>query len=140
MRKLLVVTAILLFAGIAFGQTLKKGSLVGVHHTNNVVLNEGVTMDEFIEFNLQKYIPAYEKAFPGIKVFILEGDRGEEENNLGFLFFCESVKVRDEYWPEKEVTSEKANAGLQEHLQPLEEAYQKLVKSSTSGHTDWKIL
>lgn len=140
MRKLLVITALLLFAGIAFGQTLKKGSLVGVHHMNNVVLNEGVTMDECIEFYMQKYVPAYEKAFPGVKVFILEGDRGEEENNLGMIFFCESVKIRDEYWPEKDVTSEKANAGLQEYLMPLQEEFQKLVKSSTSGHTDWKIL
>ena len=139
MKKLFVVTALLLFAGFAFGQTLKKGCVIGVHH-GTFVLQDGKTMDDLIEFNLKKYIPAFEKALPGVKLFMMKGNRGEEANNLGFIYYCESVKVRDEYWPEKDVTSIKANAALQEHLGPLQEEMQKIIKSSSTGHTDWTIL
>jgi hypothetical protein len=140
MKRLMIVTAFLLFAGITFGQTLKKGCVIGVHHMTNIVFAEGATMDDLIEFNEQKYIPAFEKALPGVKVFSLKGNRGEEEDNIGILFYCESVKVRDQYWPEKDVTSEKANAALEEHLGPVMVEYDKIVKSMSSGHTDWTIL
>ena len=91
----MIVTAFLLFAGIAFGQTLKKGCVLGVHHINDVVLAEGTTMEDLIDFNLNKYVPAFEKALPGIRLFLIEGIRGEEVNSYGFLFYCESVEVRD---------------------------------------------
>jgi hypothetical protein len=140
MKKLLVVTVLLLFVGIAIGQTLKKGCVLGVHHITNIVLAEGATMDDFIEFNLQTYIPAFEKALPGVKLFLVEGNRGEEQDNFGLLFYCESVKVRDQYWPEKDVTSEKANAALEIHLGPVMEEFDKIVTSTSSGQTDWTIL
>ena len=140
MKRLMIVTTFLLFAGIAFGQTLTKGCVIGVHHMPDIVLAEGATMDDFIEFNLQKYIPAFEKALPGVKVFLVKGNRGEEEDNLGMIYYCESVKVRDQYWPEKDVTSEKANAALETHVAPVMEEYDKIVKSMSSGHTDWTLL
>ena len=140
MKRLLIVTAFLLFAGIASGQTLKKGCIIGVHHMTDIVFAEGATMDDLLEFNLQKYIPAFEKALPGVKLFMLEGTRGEEENNFGFLYYCESVEIRDQYWPEMDVISEKANAALEEHLGPLMEELDKIITSTSSGHTDWTIL
>ena len=139
MKRLMIITALLLFAGIAFGQTLKKGCILGVHHVTNIVLAEGATMDDYIEFLNQKMKPAYEKALPGVKLFILKGSRGEEENNLGFLYYLESEQVRDEYWPEMGAPSEKASAAMQENLMPLQEEMQKIIVSSESGHTDWVV-
>ena len=61
MRKLLVITALLLFAGIAFGQTLQKGNLIGVH-VITFDLKPGVTVDQVIDFFDEKNKPAWENA------------------------------------------------------------------------------
>ena len=45
MKKLLIVTAFLQFAGIAFGQTLKKGGVIAIHKMD-VTLAAGVTLEQ----------------------------------------------------------------------------------------------
>jgi len=136
MRKLLFVTALLLFAGIAFGQTLQKGSFLGLHHAT-VTLNEGVTMEEFVDFNINKMIPAVEKSFEGLKMFLLKGDRGEKANEIAFLWFFDSLKDRDVYFTPDGQLTEKGLAA-QEKLQPLMEEGEKLG-SYTTTYTDWEV-
>ena len=75
MRKLLVITALLLFAGVAFGQTLTKGSVIGVHNYN-ITLQPDVTMNQFMEFWTNNVIPEFEKVWPGGKDLVMMGDRG----------------------------------------------------------------
>ena len=66
------MTALLLFAGIAFGQTLPKGSVIGLH-TSVVTLNPGVTLDHYMDFMNNKLFPEFEKHFPGIKLYLVKG-------------------------------------------------------------------
>jgi hypothetical protein len=136
MKKLLVVTAIFLFAGTAFGQTLQKGSVLGVHHAT-ITLNEGVTMKDFIDFSINKMFPAVEKSFEGVKMLLLKGDRGENANEIGFLWYFDSLKDRDVYFTPEGQLTEKGLAA-QEKLQPLMEEGAKLG-SYTTTHTDWII-
>ena len=60
MKKLFIITALLLFAGLAFGQTLQKGSLIGVHLVK-VELKTGTTMDQYIKFFNENTKPAWKK-------------------------------------------------------------------------------
>ena len=94
MRKLLVITALLLFAGIAFGQTLKKGNLIGVH-VMSVELKPGATMDQFIDFSNKKMIPAWEKSQEGVKIFLMKGIRGEQKNEFGWIVQFSDEATRD---------------------------------------------
>ena len=49
MKKLIIAVAFILFAGVAFGQTLQKGSVLALR-TDAPTLNPGVTMDQYEEF------------------------------------------------------------------------------------------
>lgn len=66
-EKLFVITALLIFAGIASGQTLKKGSIVSISYYE-VILQPDVTMNQYLEFLNTKYKAAFEKAFPGVTI------------------------------------------------------------------------
>ena len=52
MKKIIVVAALILFTGITFGQKLKKGNVIGTHVVT-IELNPGVTMDQFLDFQLK---------------------------------------------------------------------------------------
>jgi len=137
MKKLIFTAAItLLSLGISFGQSLQKGNVLGLH-VITVTLKPGVTMEQYIDFYLEKYMPEAEKNFPGIKGYIIKGVRGENENKFGIVFSFKSVEVRDKYFPEPDKMSELANAGFQK-LQPLTDELDKLG-SYTSVYTDWVI-
>ena len=137
MKKLIIAIAFILFAGVAFGQTLKQGCLLGVHNLD-LTLKPGVTVEELIDFYTDKFIPEFEKAFPGVKIYLLKGLRGENEDGYGLVYYLESVEVRDKYWPEKDVNSELAKAAY-EKLTPALEKLNKLA-TGLSVHTDWVVL
>ncbi len=110
MKKFSVFTVLLFLACFAFGQSLQKGNLVGVHHYT-LTPKEGYTLKQVVKFYVEEYCPAYSKAFPGIDVYFTEVNRGEFKGQFGMLFLCESKAVRDKYWPEKDVSSDLAEAG-----------------------------
>ena len=136
MRRSLVIIVLILIAGVTFGQTLQKGNLIGVHSLT-ITLQPDVTMDQYMDFFTNKYIPKYQESFPGLKLQVLKGDRGENENNLGLLFLFESVEARDKYWPTMDGPSELAEQGFVK-LTPMWEELAKLG-TWTSVHTDWVV-
>lgn len=136
MRKLLVITALLLLVGVTFGQTLQKGSLLGMHHAT-ITLNPGVTMDQYIDFMHVKMIPAVEKQFSGVKFFVLKGERGENINEIAFLWYFKTVKDRDAYFTAEGELSEKGMAAQVQLLPLLEEGGK--MGTYTTTHTDWII-
>ncbi len=138
MRKLLVITALTLFAGIAFGQTLKKGVVLGTH-AMTVTLNPDVTMNQYLDFFNNKFKPEFEKHYPGMKIFILKGTRGENEFGYGLLYWIESIEVRDKYWPEPDEASDIGRAA-REKMQPIIDEWRKMEVSFSTEYTDWVIL
>jgi len=86
-----------LFIGVAFGQTVQKGSIVGVH-TSTVTLNSGVTLDQYLDFYTNRFIPEFEKHFPGVKLFLVKGLNREVKGEYGSIFIVESKKVYNKYW------------------------------------------
>jgi len=137
MKKLLVITGLLLIAGIAFGQTLKKGNLIGVH-TMNVELKAGATMDQFVAFCVTKYIPESEKIYKGMKLFIIKGVRGEHSKSLGFIVHFPDEASRDQYY-NKDGTSTELGNKLSEEMAPILTEMEKIATFS-SEYTDWLVL
>ena len=137
MRKLLVITALLLFVGIAFGQTLKKGNLIGVH-VMSIELKPGATMDQYIDFFNEKTKPAWEKTYVGMQIFIMEGIRGEHMNEIGLIFQFTDEAARDQ--------SYNADGSLTEFGQKVQEKMAPIVVEAekigtwTFKYTDWLVL
>jgi hypothetical protein len=136
MKKLGLITTMILLTGIIFGQTIQKGNLLGIH-TSQPVLNEGVTMAQFEAFVKDKVIPAYEKNFPGAKCFILKSVRGECKNCVNFLYYFPSESIRGKYFNEGGYT-ELGQKGMNS-MKPVMDELAKMEKTTTDLYTDWLI-
>ena len=136
MKKLFIITALLLFAGLAFGQTLKKGAVVVVN-TWEVTLQPDATMNQFLDI-AKKYAAAFEQAYPGTKMFVMKGDRGEYKYKVCTLIFFDSVELRDKYWPTEDENGPFDEAAT-EIFAPVMEEGSKIVIDSQSESTDWLI-
>ena len=136
MKKLIIAAAFILLAGVAFGQTLDKGKVIGYVHIS-VELNEEINMDQFMDFIIKDYVHEYEKSYKGVKVVIMKADRGEHLNQLGWISVFESLEARNKYWPrEGEPSEEGKTAG--EKMQPMIDKMQSFG-TVTPGWTDWII-
>ena len=136
MKKVLVFTALLLFAGIAFGQTLKKGNLIGVHVVT-VELKPDVTMEQYIKFLSEKYIPEFEKLYEGYHLFTMKGIRGENKGSIGFLFQLKDEATRNLYNNDDGSPTDLGNQ-LWEKFKPVFSEMEKLG-TWASDYTDWVI-
>jgi len=118
-------------------QNLQKGNLFGVH-VINITLAPNATMEKFLDFYINKFIPEYEKNFPGVKLYVIKGIRGENENKFGLLYVLKSTEVRDKYWPQKDVNSPVYQEGMKK-LEPLVSERKNLATWTEVSQTDWII-
>jgi len=121
-------------------QTLKKGAVVCVN-TYTFTLNPDVTMNQFLDFYVNKYIPEFEKNYPGVKSYLLWGDRGEKKNQIGTIDVYESVAVRDKYYPiENDTTMTEAVKLANEKMKVInQESGKFFIGDGTRTYTDWII-
>lgn len=127
---------VMLSAGSLFGQSLEKGNLIGIH-TVTVNLDPDVTMNQYKNFMLTKWIPAFEKNVPEMKVYLMQAKRGANENSLGFMFIFKSDEDRNKYWNADNTPTELQRAA-NEKMQAITEEGNKLGRWS-SVYTDWVI-
>jgi len=138
MKKLILTTAfIFLLVGVTFGQSLQKGNLIGTH-VSTIDLKPDVTMEQFQEFVISKFIPEMEKHSPGWKGYLVKGIRGENENSIGMIWVIKSEEHRDKYFNEDGSYNELGKA-RREKLNPVIEEFEKLG-TYTFTFTDWLIL
>ena len=130
MKKVIIAVAFILFAGVAFGQTIQKGSVLAMH-INTATLNPDVTMNQYQDFMMNKFAPEFEKLFPGTKVFILKADRGKQKGETAMLIFVESVEVRDKLFGAED-------AGMEGTMVPLMEELGKYATIS-NNYSDWVV-
>jgi hypothetical protein len=136
MRKLLVITALILFAGIAFGQTLQKGAILYIsNHT--VELKPGVSLDQYMDAFLNKYIPEMEKLFPDTKSSIMKKGYGEMASDYMLVWFFPSEAVRDKYITPGFVIKDKAKA---EKAFKLGEILDEYGADHGTGSNEWIVL
>ena len=136
MKKLIIAAAFFLLTGVAFGQTVQKGTIVGVH-TSTVTLNPGVTLDQYLDYFTNRFIPEFEKNFPGVKLFLVKGLNREVKGEYGKIFIVESKKVYNKYWNDDGSYTDVTTA-IVEKVQPLLDEGNKLG-TTTDVITDWVI-
>ena len=136
MKKLIVLIAAVVFAGIAFGQKLKKGNVIGTHIVT-IELNPGVTMEQFQDFQLNKVIPEFEKQYQGWKFYLSKAIRGENMNSYGWIIVIESEEIRNKFYNDE--SPNELGKAADEKLKPVIEESEKLGKI-TRKYTDWIIL
>jgi hypothetical protein len=136
MRKLLIITALLMFSGIAFGQTLHKGSMIGVHPMT-ITLKADVTMDQFIDFFTSKWIPEVEKFFDGWKGILVKGNKGEHVNEYGLVWYIPSMEEYNKYYKSDGTLTDEMAAKV-EDFQHINDELDKFG-TWTSTFTDWVV-
>jgi len=137
MKKLVIITALLLFAGIAFGQTLKKGAVLAIRHSTDLVLKPDVSMNQYLDVAMNKWAPEMEKLFPGTKMFIIKGDRGTLANYYAWVWYFESEEVRAKYFDsEGTMRDEALNEKMMASMQVL---YELAIEPGMTDYTDWIV-
>ncbi len=136
MKKLILIAAVILMAGITYGQGLQKGNLVGTHVVT-VSLKPGVTMEKYIDFYKTRLFPEMEKNMPNWKFYLVKGIRGENINSFGFIIIIKSVQDRDKYYNADESDSELGKS-VNVKLKPVMDELEKLG-TDTSKYTDWIV-
>jgi hypothetical protein len=142
MKKLIIAAAIILIAGTAFSQTFQKGVVLGVNSLK-ITLDPDVTWNQYLDFTMNTFIPEAEKAFPGMKVFVMAGGivigSGEEvKEEYSIIYFFESEEVANRYFDDGGNFTDAGNAAL-EKLGPTIEKYEKLGTNSAPVLA-WMIL
>lgn len=138
MKRILLLTILILVAGVLSGQTFKKGNLVGFH-IGTVNLSSGVTYEQWETFLKDKVFEAYNKEFKGeIMVYLADGERGMYGKHIGRIMVIKSVKVRNKYFPEPGKSSELFRTKM-EKVQPLVDELEKLGTYVEDNYTDWII-
>jgi len=136
MKKLILIAAFVLVAGTIFGQTLQKGTVLGIHHVT-ITLDPDVTMNQYLDYLNETLAPELEKNFKGWKFHLLKGDKGENKNEYGWVWIIESLEARDKY---TKIEGGLTDAG-KEAMENMEELMEKMEKLGTwsSEYTDWVI-
>jgi hypothetical protein len=136
MKKLILIAASILIAGITYGQSIQKGTLIGTH-VMTVTLMPGVTMEKYMELFKTKLIPEMEKNEATWKVYLLKGVRGESNNSFGLLYVIKSAKDRDKYYNADGSDSELGKSFMVK-LKPVMDELGKLGTLATK-YTDWVV-
>ena len=136
MKKSILFAAMILMTGIAFGQTIQKGTLIGTH-VMTVTLQPGVTMEKFMDFVKTKLLPEMEKNIPTWKVYLLKGIRGESNNSFGLLYVIKSAQDRDKYY-NADGSDNALLKSVNAKMKPVSDELMKLG-TLTTKYTDWSV-
>ena len=139
MKKALFTFAFALLCIFSFGQTINKGSLLGVHILAPT-LKEGVTMQDYITFCMNKWIPEVEKAFPGVKAYLLKSVRGEDSSSMGIVTIFNSEADRNKYWTTTGTMTEAGQAAIKKLGDALGKDSEKYeIPSNPDKYNDWLV-
>ena len=136
MKKLVIITALVLFAGVAFGQTIKKGGAIGIHAWT-LKLNPDVTMNQFLELWENTAVPAMKKAIPEQTPFLLKGIGANNKFEYAGLYYYNSIEDFRKYWKEDGPTEK--GAAVMQTYGPLLEEISKLGEFTYTAK-DWIII
>ncbi|MDH7460500.1 hypothetical protein QEG73_04400 [Chitinophagaceae bacterium 26-R-25] len=140
MKKALFIFAFALLCIFSFGQTIHKGSLMGVHILTPT-LKEGVTMEEYTNFCTHKWIPEVEKAFPGAKAYLLKSVRGQDSSSLGIIVIFKNEAERNKYWKSAGTMTAAGQAANQKLADAIgQDAEKYAVLPYLDKYNDWLVL
>ena len=140
MKKALFTFAFALLCIFSFGQTIHKGSLLGLHILAPN-LKDGVTMQDYTNFYMNKMIPEIEKAFPGVKGFILKSVRGQDSSSIGVIYIFNSEADRNKYWNNDGTMTAAGQAAFNKVNDKLGKEMEKYETASDAPnkYNDWVV-
>jgi hypothetical protein len=140
MKKVLITVAFALLCIFSFGQTVHKGSLLGLH-IFTPTFQEGVTMEDYVKFYTTKAIPAYEKAFPGTKMYLIKSVRGQDSSSIGVIFMFNDEAHRNKYF-NNDGTMTEAGTAASAKLNDIRKEFEKYEVQSNAPdkYNDWVVL
>lgn len=136
MNRLSFFFFLILVSGTSFGQTLEKGSLIGIH-TFSLDLNSGVSFDQYKDCFLTKYIPALNENFPDIQHYLAMGNREENKDKIGLVVIFASREIKNKYYRADGSTTALMNARL-EKVKPIRTELDRLG-TITTEYVEWNI-
>ena len=140
MKKIFLLIALVLFSGFTFSQTLKPGNLIGLHESK-IKLHPDISYNQYKEFLLNTLTPKIEEAYKGdVKLYLIEGIRGENLHNFGWIFIYESVETRDKWIDEEGNIKASLRDEFWEVLKDvMEEQNKYIISGIESDFTDWVV-
>lgn len=136
MKKILIASLIFLFTGITFGQTLKKGVLISIH-TITITLEEGVTMDQYLESLTVKMFPEIEKEL-SCEIKLVKGINRDIENKFGLCWYFKSKTEWNKFFNDDGSSTEAGQAAMSK-LGPIMDELGKLGTWSSDNIVDWVV-
>ncbi|MFH4966879.1 DUF4440 domain-containing protein [Gaetbulibacter sp. M240] len=115
---------------------IPKGYVLGIHQLE-VTPKENTTYSDFEKFYKEYYIPANEKSYSGLQLYLLKAERGENSEKYGELYFIRSEEERDHFEPDAGILSDKGQEAY-ELLKPTQDKLDSLVKIDRV-FTDWVV-
>jgi hypothetical protein len=134
LKPLLTILLLAIILPVLNGQKLDKDVMVLNWNFSPLEGISAVTLEDFIQ---EEYLPALKKNFEGASFYFLRSDRGANEGKYSILVVLESIDARNEWWPEKGVSSEKAKKMLEKTKDSSDKFY-SLAK--LDSWNDWLIL
>ena len=119
------------------GPNLQSGNMFGLHALK-ITLKDDVTSTEFEKFFLEEYAPTFEEHFPGIKLYLLKGERGENEGIYGEFIYFKSLDERNYWIPDPANMSDKGKEAMSK-FQPTQDKLIEMIEWKTV-YTDWLVL
>ena len=137
MKKVFIFSVLLLFAGLAFGQVLKKDAVMMMDLDSEVVLKPGVSLDAYVDFLLTTVKPELEEAWPGTKFIWLKGENAEGVNSMIRLWYFDSAELRDKYISPDWIYTDKKNMKLMLKLEEMESEY--VIRNAGEDTPPWPM-
>ena len=139
MKKLIIFIIISFIARDSFCQGLQKGNLLGLHEIT-VKLNPNVSMEQFTAFYVNHVIPEYEKAWTGLKGYLVKSFSSKHQNSFAIIWLFDSEAARNKYF----TTDGKSNAlelANRKKVQPIEAELKKYgaYTASYKETDDWVV-
>jgi len=106
MRKLFIITALLLVTGLSFSQSLQKDGVVSIH-VWTVKLNPDVTMNQFLEIWDNTFSALIKEVMPEMKPLVIKGIGKDYKYEYAGLYIWESIDEFRKYWNEDGSPTEK---------------------------------
>ncbi len=139
MKKAFVTLGCALICAISISQTLQKGTLIGLHMFTPK-LKDGVTMQDYTNFINSKAVPAYESAFPEIKMYLIRSLRGQDSSSLGVIYMFKTEADRNKYFGYSGQLTELGKAAVAK-LSDIGKEFEKYDAASNEPdkYNDWLI-
>lgn len=136
MRKLVIFAALILTTGILSGQSLKKDALISIH-TLEISLEDGVTMDQYLDFMVDEFFTLYKKTY-SCDVRLVKGLNREIEGRIGVMVHFKSKQEWNRFFNDDGTMTEAGRAGW-EKIRPALDELRKLGAFRSENVVDWVI-